>query len=54
MICERNKLAGKDSRYGKFSTATGTELSVVVPLPKYPKKLAPQHFAVPPASSAQE
>jgi hypothetical protein len=34
-------------------TATGTELSTVVPLPSAPPLLPPQHCIVPPATSAQ-
>jgi len=34
-------------------TATGVELSVVVPLPSRPPEFHPQHFAVPSESMAQ-
>jgi hypothetical protein len=38
---------------GAFPTAIGTRLFVVVPSPRFPEKLAPQHVSVPLLSRAQ-
>ena len=37
----------------ELDTVTGTLALVVVPLPNWPKALDPQHWTVPPESSAQ-